>query len=182
MDLRLVKNKIHEIRNQKVILDFDLAEMQVTETRVLKQAVRRNIERFPDDFMFQLKKIEWNEVITTCDNLPKNIEYIPSTPFAFTEQGVAMLASVLKSKKVIQVNILIIKAFVIFRPHLSDYRSLQAQIAKIENEMNIEFNDLHQALNYLFQKEKKKAYKKNERKQDFDYILNVVPIYHFKEN
>ena len=147
MDLRLVKNKIHEIRNQKVILDFDLAEMYETETRVLKQAVRRNIERFPDDFMFQLKKIEWNELITTCDNLPKNIEYTPSTPFAFTEQGVAMLASVLKSKKAIQINILIIRAFVIFRQHLSDYKSLQVQIAKIENEMNIKFIDLHQALN-----------------------------------
>ncbi len=163
MDLQ-IKNKIYEIRNQKVLLDFDLAEMYETETRVLKQAVRRNIERFPSDFMFHLKKMEWNELITFCDKLPKNIEYSPSPPFAFTEQGIAMLSSVLKSKKAIQVNILIIRAFVIFRQHLSDYKSLQAHIANIEHEMNVKFKDLHQAFNYLLQKDKKERIQKERKK------------------
>ncbi|MDR0733038.1 MAG: ORF6N domain-containing protein [Dysgonamonadaceae bacterium] len=80
---------------------FDLAELYGVETRVLKQAVRRNIDRFPSDFMFQLSKSEWNEVITICDNLSEGIKFSPATPFVFTEQGVAMLSSVLKSKKAI---------------------------------------------------------------------------------
>ena len=79
------------------MFDFDLAEMYEVETRVLKQAVRININRFPKDFMFQLSKTEWQEVITNCDNIHQNLKYSPSTPFAFTEQGVSMLASVLKS-------------------------------------------------------------------------------------
>ncbi len=88
------------------MLDFDLAKLYQVETRVLKQAVRRNMERFPNDFMFQLNKKEWNELITICDNLPENIKFSPSMPFAFTEQGVAMLSSVLKSKKAINLSFL----------------------------------------------------------------------------
>jgi hypothetical protein len=104
--LQKIQNSIDTIRDYKVMLDFDLAELYQVETRVLKQAVRRNIERFPVDFMFQLNKVEWNELITTCDKLPKNIKFSPNKLFAFTEQGVAMLSSVLRSKKVINLSFL----------------------------------------------------------------------------
>jgi len=85
----VVIQRIHEIRGKRVMLDFDLAECYEVETRALKQTVRRNIERFPSDFMFQLTKQEWNELITNCDNLNNNIKYSPITPFAFTQEGVA---------------------------------------------------------------------------------------------
>lgn len=134
------------------MLDFDLAEMYEIETRALKQAVRRNLDRFPFDFMFQLTKDEWIEVITNCDNLPENLKYSPNTPFAFTEQGVAMLSSVLRSKIAIQFNINIIRAFVLMRQHLSDYKELKERIEQIETETNIKFNDIYQAINYLLQK------------------------------
>lgn len=135
------------------MFDFDLAELYETETRILKQAVRRNLVRFPSDFMFQLNKEEWQEVITTCDNLPKNSKYNPTTPFAFTEHGVAMLASVLKSEKAIQINILIVRAFIAFRQHLTDFKMLQKQIGTLEDQMDMKFNDVHKALNYLLKEE-----------------------------
>ncbi len=90
---------IYFIRGEKVMLDFDLAILYGVETRVLKQQVRRNIDRFPDDFMFQLTKIEWDELITNCDKLIGKYKYSPSLPYAFTEQGVAMLSSILRSKR-----------------------------------------------------------------------------------
>lgn len=154
MELAIIKTKIHNIQGNKVILDFDLSELYEVETRVLKQAVRRNLKRFPDDFMFQLSKAEWKEVITNCDNLPENIKFSPATPFAFTEQGVAMLSSVLNSDKAIDVNISIMRAFVALRQHLTDYSNLKDHIAQLEKEMNIKFKDIHQALNYLLQKDK----------------------------
>ena len=91
------------------MLDFDLALLYEVETRSLKQSVRRNDFRFPDDFMFQLNKIEWQELITICDKLPGSIKFSPQTPFAFTEQGVAMLSAVLKSKKAVETNIAIME-------------------------------------------------------------------------
>ena len=93
MQLRVIQKRIYEIRGQKVMLDFDLAVLYKTETRLLKRAVRRNLDRFPEDFMFQLTKQECQELIPNWDNLPER--FSPSPPFAFTEQGVAMLSSVL---------------------------------------------------------------------------------------
>jgi len=154
MQLQLIQNKIYVIRGERIMLDFDLAEMYEVETRVLKQAVRRNLDRFPQDFMFQLSKPEWQQLITNCDNLPDTIKFSPATPFAFTEQGVAMLSSVLNSKKAIQVNIAIIRAFVVLRQHLADYKDLKEAIAVIEKEMNTKFKDINQALNYLLDKDK----------------------------
>ena len=105
MELQTIQTKIYYIRDCKVMLDFDLAELYEVETRALKQAVKRNLDLFPDDFMFQLTKIEWQELITNCDKLPETIKFSPIRPLAFTEQGVAMLSSVLKSKKARQINI-----------------------------------------------------------------------------
>jgi len=164
MELQVIQNKIHEIKGQRVMLDFDLAEMYEVETRVLKQAVRRNIKRFPFDFMFQLSKTEWQEVITNCDNIPERLKFSPSTPFAFTEQGVSMLASVLRSDIAVQISISIIRAFVLMRQHLSDYKELQEKINTLQENTNMQFNDIYQALNVLLDKDKRDTTQK-ERKR-----------------
>lgn len=129
MELSLIQSKIYEIRGQRVMLDFDLAEMYQVETRTLKQAVRRNINRFPDDFMFELTKQE-------LANLRSQIVISPSlstgyTPFAFTEQGVAMLSSVLRSEKAIEVNISIMRAFITVRNYLLAQSSVSAEIREL---------------------------------------------------
>jgi hypothetical protein len=85
MQIQLIQSKIFKLRNKRVMMDFHLAELYEVETRTLKQAVKRNLTRFPDDFMFQLTKPEWNELITNCDKLPENIKHNPGTPLAFTE-------------------------------------------------------------------------------------------------
>ena len=110
-----IQNKIYEIRGVKVMLDFDLAEMYGIETRMLNQAVKRNIERFPEDFMFRLTQTEWNKmssqfVMTSHSKRPK-----VSVPLAFTEYGVVMLSSVLRSEIAVKANILIVRAFVALR-------------------------------------------------------------------
>ncbi|MAL23017.1 MAG: DNA-binding protein [Xanthomarina sp.] len=163
MQLQVIQNKIYQVRGERIMLDFDLAEMYGVETRALKQAVRRNLERFPEDFMFQLSKPEWQQLITNCDNLPENIKFSPATPFAFTEQGVAMLSSVLNSKKAIEVNIAIIRAFVVLRQHLADYKDLKEAIAILEKEMNTKFKDINQALHYLLNKDQKEKEQANRK-------------------
>ena len=102
-----IVSQIYFIRGQKVMLDFDLAQLYKTETRVLKQSVRRNIKRFPKDFMFQLTKAEWKELITTCDNLG-SVRFSPATPFAFTEHGAVMLATVLNSPVAVEASIFVV--------------------------------------------------------------------------
>jgi hypothetical protein len=136
MVLENLQKKIFEFREHKVMLDFDLALLYEVENRVLKQAVRRNIIRFPNDFMFQLNKNEFNELITVCDNLHSNLKFTPSLPFAFTEQGVAMLSTVLKSEKAILINIEIMRTFVQIRHYL--YQVLNYLIEENEQEVKIE--------------------------------------------
>ncbi len=106
------------------MLDFDLALLYGTQTRILKQAVKRNINRFPKDFMFPLNKKEWQQLITICDNLPEGVKFSPALPYAFTEHGVTMLASILKSKKSIQMNIAIVRAFVALKQFALSYKEL----------------------------------------------------------
>lgn len=118
-ELTDIRTKIHEIRGQQVMLDFDLAELYGVETRVLNQSVKRNKDRFPLDFMFQLNEGEWESmssqfVTTSRVKRPKN-----SIPLAFTEQGVAMLSGVLRSPTAIEVNIRIMRAFVAIRRYLA---------------------------------------------------------------
>lgn len=106
-EIQTIQSIIYEIRGQRVMLDFDLADMYGVETRALNQAVKRNIERFPEDFMFQLTKGEWT-ILKSQFVISKPIEKRGGTqkmPYAFTEQGVAMLSSVLRSPLAIQVNI-----------------------------------------------------------------------------
>ena len=118
MELQLIQSKIYELRGLKVMFDFDLSALYVVENRILKQTVKRNVERFPSDFMFQLTKAEWLELIANCDNLPENAKFSPATPYAFTQEGVAMLSGVLRSPLAIQVNINIMRAFVVIRNYV----------------------------------------------------------------
>lgn len=151
-----IENKIYEIRHQNVMLDFDLAEMYQIETRVLKQAVRRNSDRFPKDFMFELSEEEYNSLrsqIVTLKNSGRG-QHTKYMPFAFTEQGVAMLSSVLKSKIAIEINISIIRAFVLMRQFSLSHKELTEKLNQLENKFDQKFNDVADALNYLLQKDK----------------------------
>ncbi len=132
-DLQLIQSKIYEIRGQKVMLDRDLAEMYGVETRALNQAVKRNIDRFPEDFMFQITDEElenWKSQIVISNSIKMGLR---RNPFAFTELGVAMLSSVLNSKIAIQINMSIMRAFVTVRHVLSN--PPVDRIGVLENQM-----------------------------------------------
>jgi hypothetical protein len=147
MELEVIQNKIFEVRGCKVMLDFDLALLYNVETKSLKQSVRRNISRFPEDFMFELTEIEFNSLRSQI--VTSNRGGLRYMPFAFTEQGIAMLSSVLNSEKAIEVNISIIRAFVTFRQFSLTYSELKDRIAIIEQQ----FPDIYKALNYLVEKD-----------------------------
>lgn len=150
--LQVIQSKIYEIRGQKVMLDFDLAEMYQVETRVLNQAVKRNIERFPKDFMFQLTSEEWNSmssqfVMTSRMKRPKS-----AIPLAFTEHGVVMLSSVLRSDIAIQTSVLIVRAFVAMRqlitaaPQIDRVGQLEQQMKELKDyieEVFADYNDIN---------------------------------------
>jgi intracellular sulfur oxidation DsrE/DsrF family protein len=140
--------RIFFIRMQKVMFDFDLAEMYGVETRVLKQAVRRNMDHFPKDFMFQLTKKEFHEVITNCDNLLQ-LKYAPALPMVFTEQGVSMLSSILKSKQAVKVNIAIMRAFVQMRQLLEGNKELTRKINELEKKYDGQFKIIFNAIKTL---------------------------------
>jgi hypothetical protein len=152
MDIEVIQQQIFDIRGCRVMLDFHLAALYVVETRALKQAVRRNMDRFPDDFMFELTKAEWQEVITNCDNLPETVKYSPSLPYAFTEQGVAMLSSVLRSPAAIRVNIAIMRAFVLMRQMIVRYDDLRRRIEELEISTDAQFSEIYRALTELLSK------------------------------
>ena len=144
----LIANKIYFIRNQKVMLDSDLAKLYQVETKVLKQAVKRNIERFPEDFMFEITKeeseISRSQIVTLKQG--HNIKYLP---MAFTEQGVAMLSSVLNSKRAISVNIQIIRLFTKIRGILSDNTELRLEIELIKKKLNNHSQNIEVVFKYL---------------------------------
>ena len=128
-----IENKILLIRNEQVMIDRDLAELYGIETKVLNQAVKRNIERFPADFMFSLNEIEKNELVTNCDRL-KGLKFSTVTPNAFTEQGVAMLSSVLKSKTAVEINIQIMRAFIAMRRFLRSNAEIFAELKHLRQQ------------------------------------------------
>ena len=183
MELQTIQKKIYEIRGKQVMLDFDLALLYGVETKVLKQGVKRNIRRFPVDFMFELTQEEFNslrsQIVTS--NKRGGIRYMP---FAFTEQGVAMLSSILKSETAIEINILIIRAFVAVRQYLSMASNQIKEIEELKQRMKAleegtedtiaaindlsedtrkELDDIYLALSQLADKQKQIT-KKNERK------------------
>ena len=164
MNLQSIQNKIYEVRGQKVILDFDLAELYESETKYLKRSVRANINRFPYDFMFEITKSEWESLRCNSSTLEEGRGKYPKyLPFAFTEQGVAMLSSVLNSKKAIDVNIAIIRAFVFIRQYALTHKDLTDKLKEIENKFNKQFNDVYEAINWLMNKDKLETEQK-ERK------------------
>ena len=133
-----IEKRIFFIRGYKVMIDRHLAELYGVSTMALNQAVKRNKERFPDDFMFRLTKTERDEVITVCDNL-QPLKFSPGLPSVFTENGVAMLSSVLRSKRAITVNIQVMRTFTRLRQMLSTHKDLARKIEDLER--NIRSHD-----------------------------------------
>lgn len=144
MELQIIQNRIYEIRGLKVMLDYDLAELYEVETRALNQAVKRNMKRFPIDFMFQLNEEEAE--ILKSQFVTSSWGGTRKLPFAFTEHGVNMLASVLRSNKAIEVNIQIVRAFIILRQYALGYAELNQKLENFMLETNLQFNDIYQAL------------------------------------
>ena len=163
MQLQKIETKIYEIRGQKIMLDFDLARLYNVETRALKQAVKRNLARFPSDFMFVLTKKEIGEMVSQIV-IPSKSYFGGALPFAFTEQGVAMLSSTLKSKKAIEVNISIMRAFVVIRQFALSNKELTGKLKKLESKYNRKFKDVYEALKYLMNdKQERDDWKKRKQ-------------------
>ncbi len=140
--------KIVFLREEKVILDVHLAELYGVETRALKQAVRRNIERFPEDFMFQLNEEEIQAVVS--QNVIPHKKYLGgAVPFAFTETGVAMLSSVLRSSTSIEMNIAIMRAFIALRKIASNYKEIMQILTEMRSQYDAQFHELFTALEQL---------------------------------
>jgi hypothetical protein len=153
MELELIKQRIFLVRGFRVMLDIDLAKLYQVKTKVLKQAVRRNLERFPEDFMFELSQDEYSSLrsqfVTLETDESRRGKHSKYTAYAFTEQGVAMMSSILRSKTAIHVNISIMRAFVILRQNLIDVDELKIKIEELERQVNLKFDDVYQVLNYL---------------------------------
>ncbi|WP_145859949.1 ORF6N domain-containing protein [Pedobacter suwonensis] len=161
--IKSIQNRIYEIRGERVMLDFDLAALYEVETRVLNQAVKRNIKRFPEDFMFQLAKHEFEGIMAQIENLNRGMssQFVmtyptkrpnSALPFAFTEQGVAMLSGVLKSDKAINMNIAIMRAFVDVRKILLKQSNINEQLTEIKErirEHDVQLNELYDAMENL---------------------------------
>jgi hypothetical protein len=154
MKLQIIQNKIYEVRGQKVMLDFDLAELYEVVTKVLNQAVKRNIKRFPVDFMFQLNQEEWGSLRSQIVTASRGKRNISAMPYAFTEQGLAMLSGVLNSDKAIDVNIAIMRAFVFIRQYALSHKDLTDKLKELESKYNKNFKDIYEAINYLLKKDK----------------------------
>ena len=157
MDLQIIQNKIFEVRGCRGMLDYHLAELYQVETRALKQAVKRNIERFPGDFMFVLTQEEANLLLSigvSQNVIPPAYNFGVAMPMAFPEQGVAMLSSVLRSRVAIEVNISIMRAFVLMRQMAIGYEELSRRIEELEVSTDAQFNELYQALTQLLSQSK----------------------------
>lgn len=145
MELQTIQQKIYEARGQKVMLDFDLAQLYQVETRVLNQAVKRNIDLFPEDFLFQLSPQEWgmmsSQIVMTSGSKRPKI----SIPQAFTEHGVLMLSNILRSKTARQTSIMIVRAFVYMRQFSLSHRDLTDKLNQMEHKYNKQFRDIHEA-------------------------------------
>jgi len=168
MQLQLIQTKIYELRGQKVMLDFDLAELYETETKRLKEAVRRNITRFPSDFMFEISREEYHSLRTQNASLENGRgKYSKFNPFAFTEQGVAMLSSVLGSPQAIEINIQIVRTFVFIRQYALTHKELTDQLKILEDRYNKQFKDVYEAMNYLLGKDNRDIEQKERKRIGF---------------
>ena len=166
MEISILQAKIHELRGQKVMLDFDLAGLYNVQTKVLNQAVKRNQQRFPEDFMFQLTENDYeslrSQIVTLNENgRGKHKKYLP---FAFTEQGVAMLSGILHSEVAINVNISIMRTFALIRKLALQNNDFNIKLNDLENKYDKQFNDIYEALNFLIKRHENETVQK-ERKQ-----------------
>ena len=168
--IELIASKIYLIRNVKVMLDRDLAELYGVETKVLKQAVRRNIDRFPTDFMFELTKNEYQSLRSQIATLKRG-QHSKYMPFAFTEHGVLMLSSVLKSDRAVQVNIQIMRTFTKLREALLDNKDLRNDLEELkqitEERFRIVFETLDQLLTVESKPKKKIGYTVKEKQKAY---------------
>lgn len=155
--MEAITAKIYLLRNQKVMLDRDLAELYGVETRALKQAVRRNIRRFPEDFMFELTQEEEDSLRSQTVTLKGRGQHSKYLSFAFTEQGVAMLSSVLKSERAIEVNIAIMRTFVQMRQMLVTHAhaDLRRKIEEMESKYDEQFQIVFEAIRQLLADDEK---------------------------
>ena len=175
MDASTIQQKIFEIRGEKVMLDFDLGLLYGVETKRLNEQVKRNLARFPGDFMFQLTEKEWQTLqlkpefllspirsqIATASLKKRNRLYLP---YAFSEHGATMLASVLRSEQAIIANIIIVRAFIALRQVAIQYKELAEKLSQLENTNNKQFKEIYQALNYLIdKKQKEEDFNKRQR-------------------
>ncbi len=163
------------------MFDFDLAELYEVGTKVLNQAVKRNIKRFPKDFMFQLTAEEWKTMrsqIETASTQSASVRSqnvtasqrkrnITSIPYAFTEQGLAMLSGILNSDKAINVNIAIMRAFVFLRQYALTHKELTKRMKEIETKYDKQFSDVYEAINYLLEKDKEETEHKERKRIGF---------------
>ena len=133
-EVAIIQNKIVMLRNQQVMIDRDIAELYGVETKRLNEQVKRNIERFPEDFMFQLDKLEKDELVANCDRF-NTLKHSTVMPYAFTEQGVAMLSSVLKSQIAVDANIKIMRAFVAMRHFLQSNADIFSEMSHIKKQL-----------------------------------------------
>lgn len=143
-----VERAILPIRNQKVILDTDLARLYGVTTKRLNEQVKRNSERFPGDFMFQLTDKEKARVVANCDHLAR-LKYSPVLPYAFTEHGAIMAAGVLNTSKAIEVSLYVVRAFVRIREYLATHKELARKLAALEKKYDAQFKVVFDALRQL---------------------------------
>lgn len=148
-----ISSRIFWIRGEKILLDRDLAQLYGVEVKVLNQSVRRNVDRFPSDFMFQLSKKEF--VNLKSQFVTSRWGGVRKLPLAFTEQGVAMLSSILNSKRAIQVNIAIMRAFVELRKMIDTHKELLDRIQKLEKKYDTKFQIVFEAIKELMKEEVK---------------------------
>ena len=168
MQLQHISTKIHEIRGMKVMLDYDLAELYETETKYLKRSVRANNRRFPPDFMFELSKDEMESLRCKISTLKDGRGKFPKyPPFAFTEQGVAMLSTVLSSEKAIDVNIAIIRTFVLIRQFALSHRDLTEKLKELETKYDQHFHTIYEAIDYLMKNNEMDKKQKDRRRIGF---------------
>ena len=148
-----ISDRIFTIRNIQVMIDRDLAELYQVNTKVLNQAVKRNSKRFPSDFMFQLSEKEKSELVTNCDRF-NMLKHSTVTPYAFTEEGIYMLATVLKSEVATDVNIAIIRTFKKLREFSKHYNALAKKIMEVERKSDKQYKELTKALEELINESK----------------------------
>jgi hypothetical protein len=164
MDLKIIQKKIFEIRGCRVMLDRHLAEMYGVPTKTLNLAVKRNLKRFPIDFMFQLTREEYSSLRFQFETLKRggHSKYLP---FAFTEHGITMLASVLKSDTAIQVNINIVRAFILLKQHNDNFRQLQKAIEELETKFNSKIENINEVIEFILSKPETKEFKPKPRRR-----------------